>query len=194
MCHSGWGEIRVRVCTLRYAPGHRPGATNFLLHINDLPQSVRSSVRLFADDYPLYKTISSIDDTLILQRDLDSLKEWGSRWGMRFNVSKCNIMRLAWSRQPITKFYTLGNKIIEELNQVKYSRVTSTSELNWSTHIDVTTNKANSTLGFLMRDLIYCPRSLKELSYMSLVNSKLEYCALTSGTPTLPKTVTNKSG
>ena len=149
----------------------------FLLHINDLPQSVCSSVRLFADDCLLYKTITSMEDTLVLQRDLDSLKEWGSRWGMRFNVSKCNIMRLAWSRQPMTKFYTLGGEIIEEVNQAKYLGVTLTSELNWSTHIDITTNKANSTLGFLRRNLRYSPKSLKELSCMSLVHSKLEYCA-----------------
>ena len=153
------------------------GPLLFLLHINDLPQSVCSSVRLFANDCLLYKTITSMEDTLVLQRDLDSLKEWGSRWGMRFNVSKCNIMRLAWSRQPMTKFYTLGGEIIEEVNQAKYLGVTLTSELNWSTHIDITTNKANSTLGFLRRNLRCSPKSLKELSYMSLVRSKLEYCS-----------------
>ena len=63
------------------------------------------------------------------------------------------------------------------MNQAKYLGVTLTSELNWSTHIDITTNKANSTLGFLRRNLRYSPKSLKELSYMSLVRSKLEYCA-----------------
>ena len=153
------------------------GPLLFLLHINDLPQSVCSSVHLFADDCLLYKIIISMEDTLVLQRDLDSLKEWGFLWGMRFNVSKCIIMRLAWSRQPMTKFYTLGGEIIEEVNQAKYLGVTLTSELNWSTHIDITTNKTNSTLGFLRRNLRYSPKSLKELSYMSLVRSKLEYCA-----------------
>ena len=153
------------------------GPLLFLLYINDLPQSVRSSVHLFADDCHIYKTISSLDDTITFQRDLDSLHEWGSRWGMSFNVTKCNIMRLAWSRQPITKFYTLGGEIIQEVNQAKYLGVMITSELGWSTHIDIISNKANSTLGFLRRNLKYCPRGLKETAYMSLVRSKLEYCA-----------------
>ena len=85
-------------------------------------------------------------------------------------------MCLAWSRQPITKLYTLGwNQRGSEPS--KYLGVTLTSELNWSTHIDVTTDKANSTLVFLRRNWRYCPRNLKELSYMSLFHSKLEYCA-----------------
>ena len=96
---------------------------------------------------------------------------------MSFNVTKCNIMRLAWSRQPITKFYTLGGEIIQEVNQAKYLAVMLTSELGWSTHNDIISNKANSTLGFLRQNLKYCPRGLKETAYMSLVRSKLEYCA-----------------
>ena len=124
------------------------GPLLFLLCINDLPQSVRSSVRLFAADCLIYKTISSLDDTITLQGDLDSLHKWRSCWGMSFNVTKCNIMRLAWSRQPITKFYTLGGEIIQEVNQAKYLGVMITSELGWSTHIDIISNKANSTLGF----------------------------------------------
>ena len=36
----------------------------FLSYINDLPQSVRSSVCLFADDCLIYETISSLDDTI----------------------------------------------------------------------------------------------------------------------------------
>ena len=138
------------------------GPLLFLLYINDLPQSVHSSVRLFADNCLIYKTISSLGDTITLQRDLDSLHEWRSRWGMSFNVTKCNIMHLAWSRQPISKFYTLGGEIIQEVNQAKYLGVMITSELGWSTHIDIISNKANSTLGFRRQNLKYCPRGLKE--------------------------------
>ena len=36
---------------------------------------------------------------------------------------------------------------------------------------------ANNTLGFLKRNLNYCPTKLKELAYITLVRSKLEYCA-----------------
>ena len=37
--------------------------------------------------------------------------------------------------------------------------------------------KANSTLGLLRRNLHHCPEKLRELAYISLVRSRLEYCA-----------------
>ena len=158
------------------------GLLLFLLYINDLPQSVRSSVRLFADDCLIYKTVSSLDDTITFQRDLDSLHEWGSRWGMSFIVTKCNITHLARSSQPFIKFYTLLGEIIQKVNQAKYLGVMITSVIGWSDHIDIIDNKANCTLGFLRRNLKYCPRGLKETAYMSLVWSKLDIVPL-YGTP-----------
>ena len=49
------------------------GQVLFLIFINDLPENMRSSVRLFADDCVLYRNIESLMDCQILQDDLDSL-------------------------------------------------------------------------------------------------------------------------
>ena len=48
------------------------GPVLFLLFINDLPDNIRSSVRLFADDCVLYRNIHSLQDCLTLQEDLTS--------------------------------------------------------------------------------------------------------------------------
>ena len=64
------------------------GPLLFLLHINDLPREILSSVRLFADDCLLYRAISSREGAEILQHDLNSLYAWGQCWGMFFNVKK----------------------------------------------------------------------------------------------------------
>ena len=121
------------------------GPLLFLLHINDLPHEILSSVRLFADDCLLYRAISSREGAEILQHDLNSLCAWGQRWGMFFNVKKCNVMHITWSRGPITKFYTLGGQILEQMNQAKYLGVILSDELNWSPHINSVTTSANST-------------------------------------------------
>jgi uncharacterized membrane protein len=67
------------------------GPILFLCHINDLPDSVTSSVRLFADDCLLYRTIKTAKDHQKLQADLEQLEIWAKDWGMRFNAKKCYI-------------------------------------------------------------------------------------------------------
>ena len=64
------------------------GPVLFLVFINDLPDNIRSSVRLFADDCVLYRNIRSFSDCLILQDDLDQLARWEAEWQMKFNVAK----------------------------------------------------------------------------------------------------------
>ena len=50
-------------------------------------------------------------------------------------------------------------------------------DLNWRGHMDTITKKANSTLGFLRRNLKINSKSIKERAYFGLVRPQLEYCA-----------------
>ena len=52
------------------------GPVLFLIFINDLPDNIRSSVRLFVDDRVLYRNIKTLTDCQILQDDLNSLRQW----------------------------------------------------------------------------------------------------------------------
>jgi len=80
------------------------GPLLFLCHLNDMPESVKSRVRLVADDCLLYREINSFQDHLDLQKDLRQLEEWANKWGMRFNASKCTILSV---RQKSHFLYTL---------------------------------------------------------------------------------------
>jgi hypothetical protein len=57
----------------------------FLFYINDMPEGIQSTVRLFADDTIAYVTISSDANAANLQQDLDKLAEWESKWLMKFH-------------------------------------------------------------------------------------------------------------
>ena len=62
-----------------------------------LMTSIKSEIRLFANDILIYKTITTPNDHNILQTDLDSLLQWASDWLMEFNISKCKILQFTTS-------------------------------------------------------------------------------------------------
>ena len=55
------------------------GPLLFLIFINDLADDTTSTVRLFADDCVMYKSVKSIHDCQELQQDLIQLQAWQER-------------------------------------------------------------------------------------------------------------------
>jgi hypothetical protein len=150
------------------------GPLLFLCHINDLPQSVKSTVRLFADDCLLYRTIRTFQDHLELQADLKQLEVWATKWGMRFNAQKCYILSI---RSKSSYLYSLDDVILQQVQQSPYLGILLSADLKWSSHISNTCRKAGSMVGFLRRNLRNCPQECRRLAYISLVRSSLEYGA-----------------
>ena len=146
----------------------------FLCHINDLPDAVTSSVRLFADDCLLYRTIKNENDQKALQADLQNLEIWANKWGMRFNAKKCYILSI---NQKRTKFYQLNNHILQEVQNNPYLGLEISNDLKWNIHINNVCKKANATLGFLRRNLRNVPENCRKIAYISLVRSTMEYGA-----------------
>ena len=62
------------------------GPLLFLVYINDMPEGINSTVRLFADDSLVNRIIRSKEDQTILQEDLRKLQEWELKWQMQFNA------------------------------------------------------------------------------------------------------------
>ena len=152
------------------------GPLLFLVFINDLPDNVSSNVRLFADDCLLYRRINTPEDTNILQQDLRHLEEWEAKWQMSFNPQKCEILRVTNKvKHVINSSYSLHGTDLHFTNNAKYLGVTINSKLKWKPHIDIMCKKANSTRGFIQRNLHGCPRRAKEQAYVTYVRPILEY-------------------
>ena len=149
------------------------GPVLFFIFINDLPENIRSSVRLFADDCVLYRNIEPPMDCHILQDELNSLAQWETDWQMEFNVAKCHSMRV--TRHTPDKHIQFD---YTQVQSAKYLGLTITDDLDWGQHISEISSKATKNLGFLRRNLAFAPRHTKEVAYKTLVRPKLEYASL----------------
>ena len=62
------------------------GPILFLIFINNLPNNINSTVRLFTDDCVLYQNIRRSEDQQM--DDLNKLTQWEEAWLVKFNVAK----------------------------------------------------------------------------------------------------------
>ena len=69
------------------------GPFKLLLSLH-IPADIQSEIRHFADDCVCYCEIKELQDTLKFQWDTDRLGNWTSKWGMRFQPVKFNIVPL----------------------------------------------------------------------------------------------------
>ena len=151
------------------------GPCLFLYYINDLPDKLSSSVRLFADDSIIYLTIENQHQTQQLQEDLDKLEEWASTWMMELNTQKCQVITVSRKRNKIQHQYSLNNTPLTAVNSSKYLGITITPDLKWNQHINNICQKANNTLAFLRRNLRINSPDLKATAYKALVRPLVEY-------------------
>ena len=63
------------------------GPILFLIYVNDIPEIVNCSIKIFADETKLFRTVKSIDDCNILQNDLNTLSQWTNDWLLSFSVN-----------------------------------------------------------------------------------------------------------
>ena len=119
----------------------------------------------------LYRQIKGLIGHKILQDDLNELEKQAENGDMRFNAKQM----LHFVRQA---------KILTVL-PVKQRNITTSqlksifgNYLQWNTHITNILKTANLTLGFLRRNIKYCPTECKRLAYIDLVLSTLQYGAI----------------
>ena len=94
---------------------------------------------------------------------------------MTFNPKKTEFLRITDKIKPLKSQYYLLNTPIPTAFHAKYLGVIIDKNLNWKQHINMVTSKANSTRGFLQRNLAKCPTHVKCLSYTTFVRPILDY-------------------
>ena len=147
----------------------------FLIYINDLPNSVSSSISLFADGSYVYRRIRSTLDCKQLQKDLDNLVKWEKKWSMEFNPSKCKVLIVRNKLKPVQHCYKMPGIYLENVTQEKYLVVILHRKLSWKPHVSNVVAKVNSSRYFLQRNLSTCSRDVKLESYKTYARPIVEY-------------------
>ena len=89
---------------------------------------------------------------------------------VKYSASRVHTPR---SRIPI--YWTVLH--LKRTDHTKYLGIHISKDLKWNKHIDVTTAKANRSLGFLKRNLKISSRVLREKAYTGFVRPQIEYGA-----------------
>ena len=95
---------------------------------------------------------------------------------MSFNSTKCKILRITRSPNPLLYYYSMGSGTVDSVNNYSDLGFEVSHKLKWNNHIDIITKKGNRSLGFVKRTCGFrAPIAAKKLLYLSLVRSKLDY-------------------
>ena len=151
------------------------GPALFLYYINDLPDTITSTVRLFADDTIIYNTS---DNHEILQDDLQRLEAWEKEWDMEFHPLKCqHVTFTRKTTKRVDRSFRLHSTEIPKVDKTKYLGVTINSKVTWNDHITSVVAKANAALGFVRRNVITSSEMIKVTAYKQLVRPLMEYAS-----------------
>ena len=138
--NSLWADIKSGV-----PQGSVLGPLLFLIYINDLPDNLKSNVKLFADDTSLFTLIYDAESsTDILNRDLQTLSTWSYQWKILFNPDPTKqAIEVIFSNKKETNhipFLNFNNSIVTRRLSRKHLGVTLDSRLNFDDHINVGIN------------------------------------------------------
>ena len=126
---SSWEEILSGI-----PQGSVLGLILFVIFINDLPDEVMCTAKIFADDTKLFHCINSQEDRVLLQDDLNRLVEWSRQWQMSFNASKCKVLHIGPSNHQ-TQEYSMNSTSLEPTTDEKDLGVTIDQDLKFHLHV-----------------------------------------------------------
>ncbi|XP_065680617.1 uncharacterized protein LOC124817085 [Hydra vulgaris] len=159
------------------------GPMLFLLFINDLPEVVLNTFKMYADDSKIIAIEDSIDNQAEMQTDLDNIVKWCNNWGMELNCKKCKVMRFGNQKvfRGIDKTYTMNiNGMIYDHSNSVLERdlgVFVQPDMRWKHQTQVCVNKASKILGLIINAFESRDYYMWKILYTNYVRPHLEFAA-----------------
>jgi len=189
----GGSKSNTKPVTSGVPQGSILGPLFFVLFINDMVDclSEGTNVLLYADDTKIWRQISSWDDHVILQKDIDALFQWSIVNKMTFHPHKCKVLSVTLNHSveeytlPFEKFYYCLDKtqadstLIDFVEEEKDLGVIITNRLSWVQQSLALYSKTNSRLGLVKRVCHFtkCEKQ-KRVLYLAMVRSLFEHASV----------------
>jgi len=189
----GGSRSETRPVTSGVPQGSILGPLLFVLFINDMVDCMTegTSILLYADDTKIWRQISTWNDHLILQHDVDSLYKWSIKNKMFFHPHKCKVLSVTLHHivedftLPFEKFHycldksNADNTLLDIVEAEKDLGVIFTNRLSWTQQSAALYSKASSRLGLIKRvcHFVKCTKQ-KRVLYLAMVRSLFEHASV----------------
>ena len=154
------------------------GPVLFIIYVNDMPDSLESFCKIFADDTKVYTAVGEKTDQEKLQRDLLKLCKWSQLWLLEFSVQKCKVVE--YGNVHFQFDYKLSDKdgILKSLPKDTTEKdlgIWFENNMKFNTHITHVVNRCNKLLGLIKRTFKSLDKESFLTLYKSLVRSIIDY-------------------
>ena len=164
------------------------GPILFLIFINDIASCVsHSTLRCFADDTRICRSISDLNNVHEFQSDLEEVAEWSAGNNMALHEDKFEyICHLANKHNPLHQlpfahehfqYTTSTGNILTPVDQLRDLGITVSKDLSWTSHIRSSCDKARKMVAWVFSVFHTRNTGVMLTLYKSLVCSHLEFCS-----------------
>ena len=156
------------------------GPMLFILFVNDLPDVIKNTCKLYADDCKILATVRNAHDAAILQRDINEVIGWCDDWFMQLNFSKCRVMHCGRHNQA--SVYNLVNPSsgesipLETTNRERDLGIIITSDMKWNEQV-TSAVRASKMTGMLRKYFESRDQIMWKKIYTSSIRPHLEFAA-----------------
>ena len=157
------------------------GPLLFNIFVNNIAHDLDPGIQylLYADDLKLFSRISSYNDCVVLQNNLNRIVKWCESNELGLNVGKCQVMSFGLVQDPVEYVYVIGDCRLSRPETIRDLGVIFDHKLSFVDHINHTVAAAYKFLGFIIRNSRdFHKGETLILLYNAFVRSRLEYAAI----------------
>ena len=157
------------------------GPLIFLILIGDIDKDIiHSHLKSFADDTRATKSIKSLFDVTILQKELDIIYKWTHENNMELNDVKFELLRYGPNQtlKDQSNYKSPSGKIIETKDVVKDLGIFMSSDGMFKYQINRSIEKAKNLISWILRTFNSRTQIAMTTLYKSLVIPTIEYCSV----------------